>query len=213
MNQTAKKTVAIIYLVFCTLSVVSCTPPATDTNAAENTPVERKYGSDLDRVLMGKMAVIKTFVKEPSTIEEVQRANQKRTSMTLHEIQEVDSKWMSKNASHTLVNEHLNAPCSQALKRFQQANPGFSEIFITDSKGLIVCLTNKTSDYYQADEQWWVTGFNLGTGKSYYGTIEYDESAHSQSIPVYVPVINPKTNDAVGVCKAVIDISAIKEVL
>ena len=81
---------------------------------------------------------------------------------------------------------------------------------VTDKRGLICGETNKTTDYYQADEQWWITAYNLGKGKSYYGGIEYDESAMAEVISIYVPVIDPGINKAIGVIKAACDITAIK---
>ena len=70
--------------------------------------------------------------------------------------------------------------------------------------------TNKTSDYYQADEAWWTETYANGLGKSLFGAIEYDESALAEAIPIYVPITDPDTGSAIGVMKAVCDITAIK---
>ena len=75
---------------------------------------------------------------------------------------------------------------------------------------LIAAATNRTSDYLQADEAWWSETFSAGQGKSHYGAIEYDDSAYSESIPLYVPIIDPQTSKVIGVLKAVCDITAIK---
>jgi hypothetical protein len=71
-------------------------------------------------------------------------------------------------------------------------------------------MTNKTSDYYQADEDWWVRAFAGDQGHFYYDEIEYDESAMSEAIPVYIPVIDPQTQKAIGVIKAVVDLVTIR---
>ena len=70
--------------------------------------------------------------------------------------------------------------------------------------------SNKTSDYLQADESWWTKAFAGGSGDTHHGAIEYDESARSEAISLYVPVIDPDTRQAIGVIKAVCDITAIK---
>ena len=47
----------------------------------------------------------------------------------------------------------LTNEASQILLEFQDIYDSYPEIFISDSKGRIVGLTNKTGDYYQADEE------------------------------------------------------------
>ena len=93
---------------------------------------------------------------------------------------------------------------------FQEAHDGFPEIFVTDRHGLIVAQTNKTSDYNQADEDWWTRTFGDGAGQTHHGPIEYDESAQAEAISIYVPVVDPGSKKTIGVMKAVCDITAIK---
>ncbi len=104
----------------------------------------------------------------------------------------------------------LTNPCAKVLVGFQETNKGFSEVFVTDGRGLVVAATNKTSDYLQADEAWWTDTFAGGRGKARHGEIEYDPSARSEAISLYAPVIDPETKQAVGVIKAVCDLTAIK---
>ena len=37
---------------------------------------------------------------------------------------------------------------------------------LTDAKGAVIAATNKTSDYFQADERWWEEAYNNGKGAS-----------------------------------------------
>ena len=96
------------------------------------------------------------------------------------------------------------------LREFQEENAGFYEIFVTDMYGLNVGQTNKTTDYYQADEDWWIGAYNMGEGRSYHGQIEFDESAQTEAISLYVPIIDPITDEVIGVVKVVMNITAIK---
>ena len=59
-------------------------------------------------------------------------------------------------------------------------------------------------------EDWWKEAYNQGMGKSYYGEIEYDDSARAEAISLYTPIMEPETGKAIGVMKAVCDITAIK---
>ena len=89
----------------------------------------------------------------------------------------------------------------------QNRDESLVEIFITGKKGLNTCQTNKTSDYYQADEEWWQATYNNGIGK---GEVEFDESAASQAIPLYIPIVDPETSEAIGVAKILVDLIFLK---
>jgi hypothetical protein len=71
-------------------------------------------------------------------------------------------------------------------------------------------LTNKSAQYLIDFQEKHDEAYNQGTGNTFYGKIEYDESAIAESIPIYIPVIDPGINKAIGVIKAVCDITAIK---
>ena len=90
---------------------------------------------------------------------------------------------------------------------------GFPEIFVVDTYGLNVGQTNKTTDFYQADEDWWVRSYNEGVGLAFHGPIEFDESAQKVAIALYVPIIDPATSRAIGVVKAIVGIAFIKSEL
>ena len=130
--------------------------------------------------------------------------------MSDKDIAELERQWSASPQMNELAKSLVTNEGAQWLIDFQEQHDGFSEIFVTDTRGLIAAATNRTSDYLQADESWWVETFNTGKGKSHYGAIEYDESAYSESIPLYVPIIDPQTSRAIGVLKAVCDITAIK---
>jgi hypothetical protein len=77
----------------------------------------------------------------------------------------------------------------------------------------MVALTNRTSDYYQADEDWWVKTYNGGQGIPSHGDVEYDGSAAAEAIAMYVPITDPETMTSIGVMKVLVDIAAIKMAL
>ena len=126
------------------------------------------------------------------------------------DIADFDQRWQASEGSDELAESTLTNKCARNLVEFQEEHDGFPEIFVTDAKGLVVAATNRTSDYLQSDEEWWKTAYDQGRGRSYYGSIEYDDSAYSESISLYVPVIDSDSAKAIGVLKAVCDITAIK---
>ncbi|UCD15785.1 MAG: HAMP domain-containing protein [Candidatus Omnitrophota bacterium] len=81
----------------------------------------------------------------------------------------------------------------------------FSEIFAANKYGAVAALTQKTSDYYQADEQWWQAAKEEGV---HVGDIEYDRSAAVYSIDICIRV-EGEAGDFLGVLKAVLNIEEI----
>lgn len=107
-----------------------------------------------------------------------------------------------------LVNSVLTNPASKVLLDFQiYEKQRYREIFVTDSLGAVRAATNKTSDYYQADEFWWQAA-TKNNGSVFLGDIEFDESSHSQSISIAIPIQNTQDASVVGVMKVVVDIRA-----
>ncbi|MFH1768109.1 MAG: PAS domain S-box protein [Candidatus Omnitrophota bacterium] len=85
----------------------------------------------------------------------------------------------------------------------------YGEIFVTNRYGVNVAMTGKTSDYYQADEEWWQEAEKNGL---YVGDVNYDESARIYSIDIGVRVDDDEGNFS-GVIKAVLDIRRVRNIL
>jgi hypothetical protein len=168
------------------------------------------FSEEVEAVLRSKAELVEELAAEPKVIDAVKASNEEHKDTTTSEILRLDEKWRATEGLDDFIKAFMTNACAQLFMNFQDANDGFSEVFVTDEHGLIVAETNKTSDYHQADEDWWVDAYNDGAGKSYHGLIEYDESAMSESISVYVPVRDPETGKAIGVIKAVCDITIIK---
>lgn len=81
----------------------------------------------------------------------------------------------------------------------------YSEVFITNKYGANIAQTGKTSDYYQADEVWWVDARNNTFSV---GDFEYDDSSKVWSIPVGVSVVD-SNGDFLGVIKAIVPVNTI----
>ena len=84
---------------------------------------------------------------------------------------------------------------------------------MTDRTGALVAATNVTSDYYQADEEWWQVAFNADRGGAYVGEPEYDESAGDYAINLAVQVRDPKTGVLLGVLRSTYRLSALDKLL
>ena len=70
-------------------------------------------------------------------------------------IRTLESEWAGAADTAPLVAAMLHNPVSDRLRSFRKLNPLLVEILVTDQFGSIRAGTNKSSDYWQADETWW----------------------------------------------------------
>jgi len=99
----------------------------------------------------------------------------------------------------------LNNNISRRLRLIQKEDPLIAEILVTDSAGELVAATQKTGDYFQADEDWWQGAWRKGEGCVYTPPVNFDRSAGVWSIDVCIPIRDGK--EVVGIAKVVLDIS------
>lgn len=170
------------------------------------------FTPQLEAVLKKKIEVLEELVKDPVIVEDAVASTAKNKSLSTTEIDRLDKTWRAVDGVDAFIKPFLTNRTAIVLLAFQEKNSGFTEIFVADGVGLNVGQTNKTSDYYQADEDWWVKGFAGGKGLSYWGEIEYDESAQTEAIPLYVPIMEVD-GSAIGVLKAILDVNSIKSEL
>src|SRR5262249_20352125 len=155
---------------------------------------------------------LEKLASDSALIDQVTASGIKDSSLTQDQINKIDTDWKNTKGDSDFSKQFLNNPTALILKKFQEDNPGYPEIFVTNKEGLNVGQTNKTSDYLQSDEDWWTTAYNNGKGLATHGEIEYDQSAQSRSISLYVPVYGTDKS-VIGVIKAVLDIATIQQEL
>ncbi|HRZ30504.1 MAG TPA: ATP-binding protein [Candidatus Paceibacterota bacterium] len=85
----------------------------------------------------------------------------------------------------------------------------FPEFFITNKYGAIIAETAKTTDYNQADEDWWQETVEQGL---YVGDVSYDESTKSDSLVLSIRIEDEQGN-FLGVAKITYDIKDILDVV
>lgn len=165
---------------------------------------------EVEQVLDRQALLIEGLVADPLIISEVNKTNEANKNLSSAQILELDQRWRKSVGNDDFIGPFLVNDVAVKLMEFQGVNPGFREIFVTDEHGLNVGQTNKTTDYYQADEEWWTRAYDSGAGNTYHGLVEFDESAQTEAISIYVPIRNPDTARVIGITKAVLSIAAIK---
>jgi signal transduction histidine kinase len=132
-------------------------------------------------------------------------------------INEMDMKWIYTLGNETnpfmenLLNSNMSRILNDKIEFYEKAYnySVFGEIFVTNEYGANVGQTGITSDYYQADEEWWQNGREDGL---YLGEVGYDKSADIYSIDIIVR-IDDENGNFIGILKAVWNIEEIINVL
>jgi signal transduction histidine kinase len=132
-------------------------------------------------------------------------------------IQEINDKWINAtyNDNFPFVLELVNNNLSKKLLDkiyFHNSKYNFSlfgEVFLTNKYGAVIALTNKTTDYYQADENWWQEAKDNGL---FIDEVSHDESANIYSIDLIIR-IDDEEDQFLGILKVVWNIKEIEQII
>jgi GAF domain-containing protein/HAMP domain-containing protein len=123
----------------------------------------------------------------------------------------LDEIWINAEGVNSLIDLTLNNPTSTNLRNFQAVAPDHVEIFVTDLYGANIAATNRTSDYYQADEEWWQNTFNNGEGAIYIGQPEFDESSQTYALILAVPIYDRQ--NVIGILRSTLQANYLIDLL
>jgi hypothetical protein len=118
---------------------------------------------------------------------------------------ELDEQWQRDRAATVERTGLLASPASRFLTDLARNDSVYREVLVTDRYGRLVAASNATSDYFQADEDWWVRAFDNGRGRVNLGDVRRDESAGVYAFEIAVPVPAPSGDGLAGVMKIVAD--------
>ena len=172
-----------------------------------------RIGADLDK----QVSLVHTAVAtDDDILDAVTQANAAYSGTTpeiTDQLLAQDAQWVAApETGNDLINQVLNHPVSNTLQEFLANSPNHLEIFITDYYGAVVATSNRTSDYYQADEEWWQTGFNNGQGLLTIGKPVYDDSAGALVLDIVAPIYNQQ-GELIGLVKDSYSLAAVEESL
>jgi hypothetical protein len=135
-------------------------------------------------LLSAESKKLKEWGHDPVIVNAVKEQNAKKTKLA--DIQAIDKKWMANQDTESAA--ILANACSKHLRDLISKNPNYSETFVMDDQGANVCMSARTSDYWQGDEAKWKNSFNGGKGAIFTDERKYDSSANAVLAQVSVPV-------------------------
>ena len=155
-----------------------------------------------------QLEVLKSFALSKVVQDNVEAASNAYTgdvAAIQTQLDALDQQWRAADAADNnnapLVATVLNSEVASELREFRDTFPKHVEVFVTDKYGANFASTNRTSDYYQADEDWWQAAYNNGQGALYIGQPEFDESAQTLAVIIAVPLYGHGTQEVIGILR------------
>lgn len=183
-----------------------------------NAIIATKTASTIDRIVYRRIERWSSYVNpNQELVSVINSSNQEFASMSDADrdqiIKKLDQAWIdqSQDSLSPLMQEIIGNSISEDLRektKFYNTKYGyqiFPEVLVTDKYGLNVAETGRTSDYNQADEEWWQKTKEDGI---YVGNIEYDESAKTSAIPIGISIKDSEGN-FIGELKVIYNIEDI----
>ncbi|MFA6410858.1 MAG: ATP-binding protein, partial [Candidatus Buchananbacteria bacterium] len=174
----------------------------------------------IDRIIYRRLERWDSYSKSnPDLVEAIKISNQEFEKLKDIDqyIKAIDSQWTAARKTEvtpfmkTLIDSKLSDGL-RARTKFYNDKYGyliFPEFFVTNKYGANVAQTGKTTDYYQADEDWWQKTKSDGL---YVSDVKYDESTESYSLDLGIRV-NDENGEFIGAIKSVYDIKDIFEII
>lgn len=168
-----------------------------------------EYTQPLTDLAKGRIAEI---AANPEIIAAVEAQNAVTAAYDQARIDELDKQWRAEVDAEAkpLIDATLNNAASKYLAAAQDESAGlFTEIFVTDAKGLNVAQSTVTSDYWQGDEEKYTESFAKGADAIYIGEVEQDESTQAFQSQVSITITDPASGAPIGSLTVGVDLSQI----
>lgn len=186
------------------LPVATGSPGGPGELALEMDAAARTSAAELefrDRIVQAHIDDLRRIAAHPPLVRAVKKANESGWQ-TQEQIEQTDLRWrQTPGVDDPLIKSYLKNPSADFLRKEQQANPSYMEIFVMDNQGCIVAESDKTSDFWQGDEPKWQECFNNGNGRIHVGDVEYDQSTSLCVIQISTPIYD-ENNATIGAMTA-----------
>ena len=141
----------------------------------------------LQKRLDAEAAKLSAWGSDPTIVAAVKAQNAKHVPLAT--IQSLDEQWVAGKAA-TLVRQSTVGTCADYLRKLASSGTIYSEVFVMDNQGALVCANAKTSDYWQGDEAKWQRAFAEGKGSVFIDRPRYDDSSARNLAQISVPVVD-----------------------
>lgn len=173
--------------------------------------VAETQASDVETLLTTQLEQLQYLTLNETLQQDVLASNSANLSQA--EIEKLDQQWLTVADSDPLVSSRLDNLSATQLQKFVGAFLNQPELFITDKYGGLVAATNRTSDFYQADEAWWQAAYGDGQGAVFIGVPEYDERSATLVSIIAIPIYEANSAEVIGILRTNYDMGEIATIL
>ncbi|WP_320819559.1 hypothetical protein [Thalassolituus sp.] len=131
---------------------------------------------------------LEAWSTDQALIDAVRQQNSQ--GLTLVTIQERDAVWRATSDVDEFMETLMTSSVAKHMLTLEQSKPYFVEFFLMDNLGANVAMTNKTSDYWQGDEEKFTESFKGGLGSTYMSDVKFDESSQAYLVQVSIPIFD-----------------------
>ncbi|MFM2483684.1 PDC sensor domain-containing protein [Celerinatantimonas yamalensis] len=131
---------------------------------------------------------LQSWGSDPQLVAAVKAQNAE--NLSLDTIKDRDEKWRKSSDISALMKALMTNNAAKRLIELEKSKPYLVELFLMDNQGANVAMSNRTSDYWQGDEEKFTQSYQQGQGHVYVSKVEYDESTQAYLVQVSVPVID-----------------------
>jgi signal transduction histidine kinase len=111
-----------------------------------------------------------------------------------------EADWVASPDASDFVLRYRNNELSLELSRFRGADLLHNNVVLVDRYGgLVAAQGARPEHFYLGEEQWWQAAFEEGQGGVYLGHVSIEPATGDAFIVIAVGVLNPTTNQTVGV--------------
>ncbi|PTU73454.1 transporter substrate-binding domain-containing protein [Pseudomonas mangrovi] len=179
--------------------VQDCAKPGAPLEEPEQRLLRQLAAHHLQR--WGKHQLLLAALQEP------------RPALEQDSIIALDRQWVAarEQGQSTLLGERIAShPASAYLRQVQQRYaPLFGEIFIADEQGLVVAMSQPTSDYWQGDEAKFLQTRGLAEGEAVIEALSYDASSQSFLVQLHLPLFDAGGRTRLGTLTIGMNIEAV----
>ena len=120
----------------------------------------------------------------------------------------LDEQWRDAGVGSALVRRYTGTPAAAELAKITRSDEDVVEIFLTDLSGGLIAASGRTSDFYQADEEWWRSTYADGRGKTIVSNVEFDESSQTLAVSLGLP-LRDANGRLIAISKVVLDFQSL----
>lgn len=146
-------------------------------------------------------SVVSSIKSDSDLANYLKQENELARSIDTKKIGSLDSQWKKERiaSNKPLINSIMSRPLSDRFRELKLSSNGlFTEIFLTNSKGMLIGASNITSDYWQGDEAKFKKTKGKRNGTVTYNDIVFDESSGVFQTQVGISIGDLSNNDYLG---------------